>query len=104
MAFIEQSPCVSWRWHGIGRRHVLIAADTRSHALHSSYQASTSAASCVGQVNRPNATHVDSNPTMSYMWDLSVALGIPWESSMLAAVSTPNKTHTAQLLASVDSS
>jgi len=84
--------------------HLLIAADTWSHAMHSSYHACTSAVSCVGQVDRPNATHVDSNPTMSYMWDLSVALGVPWESSMLAAMSTPNKTQTAQLLASVDSS
>jgi len=83
---------------------MLIAADTRSHALHSSYHACTSAVSCVGQVDRPNAIHVDYNPTMPYMWDLSVALGVPWESSTLAAVSTPNKTHTAQLLASVDSS
>jgi len=68
------------------------------------YHACTSAVSFVGQVNQPNATHVDSNPTKSYMWDLSVALGIPWESSMLAAMSTPNHTHTAQLLAGVDSS
>jgi len=89
--------------HNDGRK-LWIATDTWSHDLHSSYHACTSAASCVGQVNRPNATHVDSNPTMSYMWDLSVALGVPWELSMLAAVSTPNKTQTAQLLASVDSS
>ena len=83
---------------------VLIAADTWSHDLHSMYHACTSAVSFVGQVDRPNATHVDSNPTKSYMWDLSVALGILWESSTLAAVSTPNQTHTAQLLAGVDSS
>jgi len=83
---------------------LLIAADTWSHDLPSRYHVCTSAASCIGQVDRPNVTHVDSNPTMSYMWDLSVALGVPWESSTLAIVSTPNKTQTAQLLASVDSS
>jgi len=83
---------------------LLIAADTQSHDLPSSYHVCTSAASCIGQVDWPNATHVDSNPTMSYMWDLSVALGVPWESSMLTAMSTPNETQTAQLLASVDSS
>jgi len=54
---------------------MLIPADTQSHGLHSSHHACTSAASGIGQVNQPNATYVDSNPTMSYMWDLSVALG-----------------------------
>jgi len=83
---------------------LLIAAATRSHNLPSSYHVCTSAASGIGQADRPNATHVDSNPAMSYMWDLSVALGVPWEMSTLATVSTPNETQTAQLLTSIDSS
>jgi len=87
----------------ISTHQLLIAADTQSHDLHNKYHACTSAVS-LGQADRPNATHVDSNPTMSYMWDLSVALGILWESSTLAAVSTPNQTHTAQSLARVVSS
>jgi len=58
---------------------VLIAPPTWSCAHHGRCHGCTSVTSCSGQADRPNAHHVDRSPTMSYMWDLSLALGVPWD-------------------------
>jgi len=70
---------------------VLIAPATPSCVHPSRCHLCTSAAAGLGQDDRPNASHVDHRPTMSYLWDLSTALRVPWESprwSVHAGVST----------------
>jgi len=58
---------------------VLIAPATRSCDHPIRCHSCTSVTSSSGQADRPNAHHLDRSPTMSYMWDLSLALGVPWD-------------------------
>jgi len=70
---------------------MLIAPAPRSCVHPSCCHLCTSVAAGLGQADRPNASHVDHRPTMSYLWDLSIALRVPWEYtrwSVHAGVST----------------
>jgi len=81
---IVQNCCLPFVWRPIGccirwGGHLLIAPATRSCVHPSRCHLCISVAACLGQADWPNASHVDHHPTISYLWDLSVALWVPWE-------------------------